>query len=352
MFRLDAPNIGDLFHGALKWISDTLQREGIPWSEITKQQSMELAKAAVDDLAPKLQHQILLSSKRYQYIKRKLEQVVGRASYILSVHAKRSGFEPVAMELAFGPKKELPPLSFTLKNGAKMELQGRIDRVDKAESENGVYVRIIDYKSSAHKLDLTNVYYGLDLQMLTYLDLIMTYSKQLTGEETIPAGVLYFHLHDPLISAEKMLTTEEIEEEILKDFRMRGLLLDSPEVITLMDRSLESGNSAIVSAGLKKDGQLTARSEVASKEDFEAIRSYVRNIYTEAGNAILSGTTDIAPYKIKKQAACTFCPFRSVCQFDQSMEENNYRLIHPEKPEEVLAKMRKERRTDENSHSG
>ncbi|KYC63057.1 helicase-exonuclease AddAB subunit AddB [Heyndrickxia coagulans] len=352
VFRLDAPNIGDLFHGALKWISDTLQREGIPWSEMTKQQSMELAKAAVDDLAPKLQHQILLSSKRYQYIKRKLEQVVGRASYILSVHAKRSGFEPVAMELAFGPKKELPPLSFTLKNGAKMELQGRIDRVDKAESENGVYVRIIDYKSSAHKLDLTNVYYGLDLQMLTYLDLIMTYSKQLTGEETIPAGVLYFHLHDPLISAEKMLTAEEIEEEILKDFRMRGLLLDSPEVITLMDQSLESGNSAIVSAGLKKDGQLTARSEVASKEDFEAIRSYVRNIYTEAGNAILSGTTDIAPYKIKKQAACTFCPFRSVCQFDQSMEENNYRLIHPEKPEEILAKMRKERRTDENSHSG
>lgn len=351
VFRLDAPNIGDLFHGALKWISDKLQQEGIPWSKISKKQSMELAKAAVDDLAPKLQHQILLSTKRYQYIKKKLEQVVGRASYILSVHAQRSGFEPVAMELAFGPKKELPPLSFTLKNGVKMELQGRIDRVDKVENENGVYVRVIDYKSSAHKFDLTDVYYGLDLQVLTYLDIIMTYSRQLIGKESLPAGVLYFHLHDPLISADKILTIEEIEEKILKDFRMRGLMLDSPEVISLMDKTLESGNSAIVAAGLKKDGKLTARSEVASKEDFETIRKYVRHIYMKAGNAIMSGATDIAPYKIKKQAACAVCPFRSVCQFDQSMEENRYRIITPQKQEEILEIMRKESEKDENSYS-
>ena len=87
-------------------------------------------------------------------LNRNLEQIISRASIILSEHAKVSGFSPVGLELAFGPKRELPPLSFKLRNGTKMELVGRIDRVDKAKDENGVYLRIIDYKSSAKELNL------------------------------------------------------------------------------------------------------------------------------------------------------------------------------------------------------
>lgn len=63
-------------------------------------------------------------------------------------------------------------MEFSLPNGVKMEVVGRIDRVDKAEDENGTFLRIIDYKSSSKSLDLTEVYYGLALQMLTYLDVV------------------------------------------------------------------------------------------------------------------------------------------------------------------------------------
>ena len=63
-------------------------------------------------------------------------------------------------------------MEFSLPNGVKMEVVGRIDRVDKAEDENGTFLRIIDYKSSSKALDLTEVYYGLALQMLTYLDVV------------------------------------------------------------------------------------------------------------------------------------------------------------------------------------
>src|SRR5690606_30481409 len=146
-----------------------------------------LAKEAVSYLAPRLQNQILLSSNRHFYIKRKLEQVISRASKVLRHQAKVSEFTPIGLELAFGPYQELPPLVFTLKNGTKMQLQGRIDRVDKAENENGVYLRIIDYKSSSRGLDLNEVYYGLALQMLTYLDIIITHSHHLIGVDAIPA---------------------------------------------------------------------------------------------------------------------------------------------------------------------
>ncbi|MCJ8005969.1 helicase-exonuclease AddAB subunit AddB [Lederbergia wuyishanensis] len=353
IYRLDAPHIGDLFHAALKWISDEVIRKGLTWSSLTKEHCEWLAKMAVEQFAPKLQNQILLSSNRYFYIKRKLEQIIGRASYVLSSHAKVSGFMPVGLELDFGPYKQLPPLAFTLKNGTKMQLQGRIDRVDKAEDENGVYLRVIDYKSSSRALDLNEVYHGLALQMLTYLDIIITHSSKLVGTEASPAGVLYFHVHNPMINNDKLITLEDIENEILKEFKMKGLLLGDSSIIRLMDNSLEAGASNIISASINKDGSLSANSQKssASEEDFKAIRRYVRNLYQEAGNRIISGDVHIDPYKLGDRTPCQFCSYKSICQFDQSLESNGYRIIPQQDSLDVLARIRGEVVTFEDSHT-
>ncbi|MCM3110483.1 helicase-exonuclease AddAB subunit AddB [Lederbergia lenta] len=344
IFRLEAPHIGDLFHGALKWIAEEINNRNLTWANLTKKECEWLAQEAVAYLAPRLQNQILLSSNRYYYIKRKLEQVIGRASHVLSSHAKSSGFSPIGIELAFGPHKELPPFAFTLENGTKMQLQGRIDRVDKAEDENGVYLRVIDYKSSARGLDLNEVYNGLALQMLTYLDIIITHSKELVGVEASPAGVLYFHLHNPMVDSNKIMTLDDIEKEILKKFKMKGLLAGNPEIVKLMDTSLETGSSHIVTASINKDGSLSSRSKenAASEEEFNVLKRYVRNLYKKSGNRIVSGDVSIDPYKLQDRTPCQFCPYRSVCQFDQSLEENNYRIIQPQKSSEALARMREE----------
>jgi ATP-dependent helicase/nuclease subunit B len=348
IFRLEAPDIGDLFHGALKHISEMVNEQNISWANLSKAQCEKLAKQAVDDLAPKLQNEILLSSERHHYIKRKLEQIITRASYVLSEHAKLSGFSPIELELAFGPKGKLPPLSFSLKNGKKMELVGRIDRVDKAIDENGdMFLRVIDYKSSEKDLNLNEVYFGLSLQMLTYLDIIMTYSNELVDTNAIPAGMLYFHVHNPMINSTKMLTLEQIEEELIKKFKMNGLMLSDQNVLRLMDQTLESGNSQIVSAGIKKDGTLTKNSKVASMDEFENLRSYVRKLYEKTGNAIIDGNVEITPYKMKDKKNCSFCPYRSICQFDESMENNCYRILPQQSNEQVLELIRKEVQVNE-----
>ncbi len=342
VFRLEAPDIGDLFHAALKYIAETVMKSNTAWSSLTKEQSVQLAKEAVETLAPRLQNEILLSSNRHAYIKQKLERIISRASIILSEHAKVSGFSPVGLELGFGPESELPPLSFQLRNGTKMQLVGRIDRVDKAEDGNGVYLRVIDYKSSARELNLGEVYYGLSLQMLTYLDIVVNYSASLIGTEAMPAGVLYFHVHNPMINAKSIMTLEEIEKKILEDFRMNGLILAEENAIRLMDLQLDTGKSIIVPAEIKKDGTLAKRSKAASMQEFESIRSYVRNMYVNTGNSIVEGDVRISPYKLKDRTPCTFCSFQSVCQFDQSMEENEYRLLTPRNKEQALEYMREE----------
>ena len=353
MYRLEAPHIGDLFHGALKWIADEVNRRNLSWAQLSKEQCALLAKEAVAYLAPRLQNQILLSSNRHFYIKKKLEQVIGRASHVLSSHAQSSGFSPVGIELAFGPEQELPPFAFTLKNGTRMQLQGRIDRVDKAQDDHGIYLRVIDYKSSARGLDLNEVYHGLALQMLTYLDIVITHSKQLIGEEASPAGVLYFHLHNPMIDSNKILTIDDIETEILKRFRMKGLVLGDPNLIRLMDTSLETGSSHIIPASINKNGSLSAstKSNSANDEEFSILRRHVRNLYQESGNKIISGHVEIDPYQLKDHTPCQFCSYRPVCQFDQSLDGNQYRHIQPQKSPDVLAKIREGENKLEDNHS-
>lgn len=343
VFRLEAPDIGELFHAAIKHISDRVMEQKLSWAELSRQQCEELSRQAVNALAPRLQNEILLSSHRHHYIKRKLEQIITRTSLVLSEHAKVSGFSPIGLELGFGRNAQLPPLSFHLRNGKKMELAGRIDRVDQAKGEdNHHFLRVIDYKSSEKDANLSDVYYGLSLQMITYLDIVMTYSKELVGMEADPAGVLYFHVHNPLINTTKMLTIDEIEKEILKQFKMNGLLLNDQNVIKLMDTTLDSGDSQIIAAGIKKDGNLTKRSKVASMENFIDLRNYVRNLYQKSGKAIIDGHVEIAPFKRKDKTACTFCPYKSVCQLDELIENDPYRELEPLPNEKVLDLIREE----------
>ncbi|KMY53190.1 ATP-dependent helicase [Bacillus sp. FJAT-27231] len=340
VFRLQAPDIGNLFHGALKWIADEVERRGLKWAQLSKEQCRKLSSEAVKQLAPQLQNQILLSSNRHLYLTRKLEQIIWRASYALSGQAKASGFAPVGLELGFGPGEKLPPLAFTLKNGAKMALAGRIDRVDQAEGEDGIYLRVIDYKSSGRDLDLTEVYYGIALQMLTYLDIIWTYSPHLVGTEAHPAGVLYFHVHNPFISSKKLLTLEEIERELFKKFKMNGLVLGEDEALQLMDANLGAGASPIIPVAFTKTGKLDKRfSKTADREAFNGMRQHVRRLYQQSGDEIVSGKVNIAPYQYKESTPCGFCSYRPVCQFDDTLEENNYRLIAPKK--DILEELKK-----------
>jgi ATP-dependent helicase/nuclease subunit B len=110
-----------------------------------------------------------------------------------------------------------------------------------------------------------------------------------------------------------------------------------------MDQSLESGNSQIISAGIKKDGTLTKNSKVASMNEFEDLRHYVRELYVKTGNEIIDGAVDIAPYKLKEKTPCTFCAYKSVCQFDEAIENNHYRILKPQSNETVFEQIRKEK---------
>ncbi|MFC5588678.1 helicase-exonuclease AddAB subunit AddB [Sporosarcina soli] len=340
-FTLEAPAIGDLFHAALKWVSDETMRLGKAWAELSKEDCWKMARQAVEDISPYFFNRILLSTNRYVYIKRKLTHIIQRTIYSLSTQAKATVFKPVAIEAGFGPGEELPPLEIPLRRGDSMKLRGRIDRVDATEIGGKNYVRVVDYKSSARSLDLTEVYYGLSLQMMTYLDVALENAEEWLGIHADPAGVLYMHVHNPMIRSGTELTTALLEAEIAKSYKMRGYLLDNPEVVIGMDADI-GRSSAIVPASLKTDGTFAKTSKVLSSDDLQMMRSFVRTRHRKAGDAMLAGDTRVYPYKLKDQMPCQFCPYRSVCQFDPTDPASKFRPYAEMAPEASLEKMREE----------
>lgn len=341
-YLLEAPAIGDLFHAALKWISDETKRLGLTWAQLSTTQAWELARQAVEEISPFFVHQILLSTKRYTYIQRKLVQILQRTMTTLRDHASVSTFVPIAIEAGFGPGEELPTLEIPLKNGHAMKMRGRIDRVDAAVVDGQPFVRIVDYKSSAKGLDLNDVYYGISLQMLTYLDVAVSNSAIWLGEDASPAGVLYMHVHNPMLKLAKELSDMDLAEEVFKKYKMRGLLIDDANVLSEMDTEI-AGTSKVIPARINKDGSISKSfSKVVSTQDMANLRTFVRKKHQQAGDGMLAGDTRVLPYRMKDKTACDYCNFRSVCQFDPTDPEQHYRKLSVGTLEEVTQRIKEE----------
>ncbi|MCQ6558341.1 helicase-exonuclease AddAB subunit AddB [Paenibacillus mendelii] len=332
LFKLAAPDIGQLFHAALTRLTEEL---GERWGELTPEEIREATAGVVGELAVRLQSQILFSSSRHQYVARKLRDIIGQAAVILGEHARRAQFQPVGLEIGFGPEGPLPPVQIPLSKGRMLEMVGRIDRVDAAQTDDGLLLRVIDYKSGAKQLRLEEIAYGLALQMLTYLDVLLTSAPDWLGQPAKAAGVLYFHVHNPMLSASNSLPRDKAQGELLKRFKLKGLVLADEETVRLMDGSLDTGYSELLPLALKRDGGFYSTSSVASDEQWDTLRSSVRSTLKRIGERIADGDVSIAPYRLGGKTPCQFCAYKPVCQFDPLIEGNGYTKLNKPRKDEV-----------------
>ena len=219
----------------------------------------------------------------------------------------------------------------TLENGKRIEIIGKIDRIDTAQGEDGKYLRIIDYKSSAKNIDLNEVYAGLQIQLLTYLD------AACKEEDLMPAGILYFSMLEQMIKADKRMEQEEIEEKIRANFKMKGLILADVKVVKLHDKNLEKGASALVPAYIDKEGNLSEKkTSGVTAEQFASLQKYMYTVIKQISKEILGGNIDLKPYYKDKKTPCKYCDYKSICGFNMGGCENKYNYIDKKSKEEIL----------------
>lgn len=341
VWEFSAPDLGSFMHSILDNFSKYMDDSGKRWRDLEKDECRNIVSQIVDSTVEKMTGSILSSSARYRHIKERLKRIMLRAVWLITQHIKHGGFEPVGHEVVFESHGKYKPISLRLPTGENISLGGRIDRVDTYEDEEAIYVRIVDYKSGNKKFSLSDIYNGLEFQLLIYLDAILEEMSKTSKKPVYPGGILYFKIDDPIISTGSELSEEEVEREIMKLLKMNGLVLSDVKVVKEMDRELK-GYSIYIPVMVKNDGTFGSNSSVASKEEFEAMRKHVKNKIIGLCSEMLKGNINISPYNNEGFTPCGYCSFKSVCRFDIGLKENNYRRVYSYKNDEVWSAIKQE----------
>jgi ATP-dependent helicase/nuclease subunit B len=333
IYRLNPPDVGTFMHAVIERFSGEVVSESLSWRQLDREWCDAKVTEIIQEMLDKMQGSGLSASKRYTALTLRLKRVIARAVWLIVEHIRRSSFDPIGYELDFADGGQLPPIIIELESGEKIHLTGRIDRVDAFKTAEGTYLRIIDYKSGAKDFKLSDVFYGLQLQLITYLDALWQNSGLDITPPVLPGGVLYFRIDDPMVKEQARISEAELELAIMKQLKMKGLLLADVQLVKAMDSRID-GASLIVPARLNK-GEVLGKSSAASLEQFRQLRSHVSKLLRKLCTEIMQGNAAIKPYRKKAITSCSYCSFSAVCQFDTAREENTYKTIYERKDEEV-----------------
>lgn len=302
VYEINPADLGTIFHRAIEDISSRLKSQNRDFSAVTDEERHSLVWDAVMDATVDYNASFFLASGKNAYLKQRIINILDRTVWALGKQIKAGKFLPVKFENRF------------FEQFMNTAVVGTIDRVDLYEEDNKIYVKIIDYKSGANNLNLDEIYNGLKLQLMVYLQSVINKTrKDNPDKEIIPGGALYNRIDNPIVGKED---GEDYESSILKALRPTGMV--SIESAHLMD-DWESGNSLMIPAKKKKDGAYQLDEHLLTGEQLECLSDYAVKKMSEMEQEIGRGKVAANPY----EESCVYCPYKGVCGFDD--KKDNYR---------------------------
>ena len=266
-------------------------------------------------------------SNSFKYrLKTILDNVIYLMKHIM-LELSQSEFFVADCELKIG--EEIPSYTITLPDGHKIAVCGSVDRVDIMQRNGVTYLRVIDYKTGTKQFKLSDILYGINLQMLLYLHSIESSDSDKYGKVT-PAGILYMPATVPYISADSLKSIDKLPDELNKNLKMNGLLLKDTEIIHGMDKT----DAATYIPVKIKAGEPVSATSLATLEEFGKIFKKVDMLIAEMGKNIYDGNIEAKPLK-GGHDSCEYCPYDSVCAYRQSSPINCFSVDNKVVIEEI-----------------
>lgn len=322
---------GNFYHSALEGFTrllPTLEN----WPKIDK----KTCDAAMDQAAEPLFQQMLSGvmgdSARMKALGEKYRRVLRRVAWTFTKGAKQSAFTPEKAEVRFGYAGGIPPIELTLRDGSRVFVRGIIDRIDRYAGDEGVYLRVVDYKSGANKLDPTRIFWGAQLQLLLYLRAALSMEA-----EAQPAGAFYMHVADPLTEDQENL--EKVEEALAKALQLKGVALKDAAIL----RKMDEGNPPIsMPKTLTSDGGFDKRAVLANLSEMQDLIGHAEKMAAQLAEKMRSGEIQASPLCDKNGTGpCQFCDYAAICRRDVGKMPENARMMQEMHFDELLEKVNK-----------
>lgn len=333
-FELSLSDTGQYFHNLLDKFVKSLKFSNLNLKDFTENDIENKINEISDSLIKLPKYQVLDDSERMIYLKERLNKIVKKIIIKTQEQQSITKTKILDTEIEFGFNDQT--LKFNLGDGKEINIRGIIDRLDKLESEGHNIYNLVDYKSSKHIINYSKIYYGLSMQLITYLDAI----NQKINKEDFITGAFFLHLKDKIFTfsdlSKKLLSnfdlsslTDNLNKQLLKEYSFDGLLINNDrEDFKKLDLSItDGGNSSIYPFGFTKNGKLTKNSKVITEKEFNLLLKHNRDLIINAGKQILSGNNKLNPYKINNQTGLDNSIYKSIMQFDAMLPENNYHVL-------------------------
>ena len=320
-YTVESNNIGTILHAVLEEFFKKVKEGEIHVSSVSKEQLDSVAEQLTLKAAKDENETIFDSSARNRHQLHVMVRIAKRSVENLCRHLEKGNMKPAYFEEYFSPESKLTYIDMALSDGVKMELNGIVDRVDVKETDNAVYVKVIDYKSGAKDIDYVKMYEGKQLQLTVYMSVMLELLKrEYPDKQIIPTGMYYYHIYDPIVDE---VDDQAIENQRIKDSRLSGLVNDSEESRDLMD----GGTGMVTPVNYKADGSLGARNAaLVSTEELLQISEFVRGKMIDIGEEMIRGNISMNPEKGEHNSPCNYCDYKSICRFEAGFGGNAYRI--------------------------
>ncbi len=302
---LDQLQFGNVVHYALERFLTMYEKSVL--NSLTQDEIRDAVNTIMDDYARETFGGTENKSAAFPHLVERLKiniialinQLIRQLSY--------SDFVPTDYELKIGRDGAVPSYTLALGDDRSVSVNGFIDRVDLYKDEKDkTYVRIVDYKTGNKTFTLSEILYGINMQMLIYLRAVCENGGDYYGDSLAPAGVLYMPASAPVIDGDKTKTAEEITKFVDGKMSMNGFVLNDAELLNHMDRS----GSFIKKGSKPVDGKYS--DTYADDEQMQLVFRHIDATIRKMGAELLSGNVGIKPLKGIKDG-CEYCPFDSVC---------------------------------------
>lgn len=341
LLQFASVDMGNIYHEVLEHFAKQVENSEYDWFHMPQEVANQFIEKAMEETIAGYKGATAFEDSRNRYLLTRMKHTMYCTVWALIHQVKKGRFVPSEFEVSFSGYSDFNAIRFHLSDEEKMNLKGRIDRVDTLEENDKIYVRIIDYKSGNTSFSLLNLYHGLQLQLVVYMNAAMELiEKKHPGKQVEPAGIFYYHVKHPMVDGMGNESDEEIRGALLEQLKLNGMVNEEPDAYRSMDTEL-AGSSTVIPVGLKADGSLKATSKVASTEEFALISEYVNKKITETGKRIFAGDVAMKPYQLDKQSGCDYCPYHAVCSFDSRLPGHDYqKLENVGDSDAIIEKMR------------
>ncbi len=324
-FTERAADLGEFYHAVLERFVRAVHESGAQWKRISDDEALAFLDEVLREVTPLHNDGIFVENERLKATLFLLIETLQQSVLAIVNQIRVGSFTPVQTEVRFGYGAPFPPIRLVLPDGTEALIGGKIDRVDRAVSGGQEYVRIVDYKTGGKDFDFTGVLQGLTLQLPLYL-------MAAVQQEQTRAGMYYMPISQPVVSD----AAEDIEGAVADAFRLKGLTLSDVSVVRASD-NLISGPSSVL-FGVRSNGEDEATGSVCTRSEMDALIALAKKKSERTLANMLAGDMAASPAARKKrQEACVYCDYRSICRFDPKIPGCRVRLLKTIKQDEFFS---------------